>query len=152
LSDAIAFAPSICPLDRYSSSRDDRGYRPSRRDYDDNRYSGRRDTRDRDDRHNNRRDDYSSSRAGRYDDDRYGERNRYEDREHKNRSSRTDRDDRGRGREGGGRGWRDATPERRSPTPEGALPLSQRKRKATGWDLHAPGYERYSAMQAKATG
>ncbi|KAF9005919.1 hypothetical protein BDQ17DRAFT_1239571, partial [Cyathus striatus] len=41
---------------------------------------------------------------------------------------------------------------RRSPTPEGIVPLSQRKRKASGWDVHAPGYEQYTAMQAKQTG
>jgi len=58
-----------------------------------------------------------------------------------------------RGRGGGG-GKKDGlgTPERRSPTPEGAIPLSQRRRKASGWDVHAPGYEQYSAMQAKQTG
>ncbi|KAF9221321.1 hypothetical protein BS17DRAFT_768630 [Gyrodon lividus] len=28
----------------------------------------------------------------------------------------------------------------------------KRKRKASGWDVHAPGYEQYSAMQAKQTG
>ncbi|KAG5731470.1 Splicing factor U2AF 50 kDa subunit [Termitomyces sp. T112] len=60
------------------------------------------------------------------------------------------------GRERRGRGGRGkdgyGTPERRSPTPEGAVPLSQRKRKATGWDVHAPGYEQYTAMQAKQTG
>ncbi|KAI0073271.1 hypothetical protein K474DRAFT_1678020 [Panus rudis PR-1116 ss-1] len=44
------------------------------------------------------------------------------------------------------------TPERRSPTPPDAVPLSQRKRKASGWDVHAPGYEAYTAMQAKQTG
>ncbi|KAF8159687.1 hypothetical protein B0H34DRAFT_654826 [Crassisporium funariophilum] len=44
------------------------------------------------------------------------------------------------------------TPERRSPTPEGAAPISQRKRKASGWDVHAPGYEQYTALQAKQTG
>ncbi len=62
---------------------------------------------------------------------------------------------RGGGEGGGGRGkGRDGlgTPERRSPTPEGAVPLSQRRRKASGWDIHAPGYEQYSAMQAKQTG
>ncbi|KIM56285.1 hypothetical protein SCLCIDRAFT_1220435 [Scleroderma citrinum Foug A] len=56
---------------------------------------------------------------------------------------------------GGGRARKDAggaTPERRSPTPEGSVPLSQRRRKASGWDVHAPGYEQYSAMQAKQTG
>jgi splicing factor U2AF subunit len=34
----------------------------------------------------------------------------------------------------------------------GTVTLSQRKRKASGWDVHAPGYEQYSAMQAKQTG
>ncbi|KAJ8587317.1 hypothetical protein M405DRAFT_843260 [Rhizopogon salebrosus TDB-379] len=28
----------------------------------------------------------------------------------------------------------------------------RRRRKASGWDVHAPGYEQYSAMQAKQTG
>ncbi|KZT10083.1 uncharacterized protein LAESUDRAFT_645827 [Laetiporus sulphureus 93-53] len=41
---------------------------------------------------------------------------------------------------------------RRSPTPSDAVPISQRKRKASGWDVHAPGYEQYTAMQAKQTG
>ncbi|KAI0675518.1 hypothetical protein C8Q78DRAFT_1074535 [Trametes maxima] len=57
-------------------------------------------------------------------------------------------DRRGRGRHRDGLG----TPERRSPTPPEAVPLSQRKRKASGWDVHAPGYEQYTAMQAKQTG
>ena len=59
---------------------------------------------------------------------------------------RGDRRGRGKGRDGMG------TPERRSPTPEGAVPISQRKRKASGWDVHAPGYEQYTALQAKQTG
>lgn len=59
---------------------------------------------------------------------------------------RGDRRGRGKGKDGMG------TPERRSPTPEGAAPLSQRKRKASGWDVHAPGYEQYTALQAKQTG
>jgi hypothetical protein len=54
---------------------------------------------------------------------------------------------RGRGRERNG-----GSPDRRSPTPVGTVPISQRKRKASGWDVHAPGYEQYSAMQAKQTG
>ncbi|KAH9166726.1 hypothetical protein EDB89DRAFT_2075573 [Lactarius sanguifluus] len=54
---------------------------------------------------------------------------------------------RGRGRERNG-----GSPERRSPTPVGTVPLSLRQRKASGWDVHAPGYEQYSAMQAKQTG
>ncbi|CCM00255.1 uncharacterized protein FIBRA_02285 [Fibroporia radiculosa] len=57
-------------------------------------------------------------------------------------------DRRGRGRHRDGLG----TPERRSPTPPDATPLLQRKRKASGWDVHAPGYEQYTAMQAKQTG
>ncbi|EMD38847.1 hypothetical protein CERSUDRAFT_81656 [Gelatoporia subvermispora B] len=59
-----------------------------------------------------------------------------------------DRKGRGRRRERDGLG----TPERRSPTPPSAVPISQRKRKASGWDVHAPGYEQYTAMQAKQTG
>jgi splicing factor U2AF subunit len=47
---------------------------------------------------------------------------------------------------------RGGSPDRRSPTPVGTVTLSQRKRKASGWDVHAPGYEQYSAMQAKQTG
>ncbi|KAI0727520.1 hypothetical protein C8Q72DRAFT_441448 [Fomitopsis betulina] len=54
----------------------------------------------------------------------------------------------GRGKQRDGLG----TPERRSPTPSDAVPLTQRKRKASGWDVHAPGYEQYTAMQAKQTG
>jgi splicing factor U2AF 65 kDa subunit len=30
--------------------------------------------------------------------------------------------------------------------------LSQRRRKASGWDVCAPGYEQYTASQAKQTG
>ncbi|KAL6304612.1 hypothetical protein BKA93DRAFT_733086 [Sparassis latifolia] len=55
---------------------------------------------------------------------------------------------RGRGKNRDGLG----TPERRSPTPSDAVPISQRRRKASGWDVHAPGYEQYTAMQAKQTG
>ncbi|KAG6890092.1 hypothetical protein C0995_012041 [Termitomyces sp. Mi166 len=65
---------------------------------------------------------------------------------HKGRDDGRERRGRVRGKDGYG------TPERRSPTPEGAVPLSQRKRKATGWDVHAPGYDQYSALQAKQTG
>ncbi|CAL1714681.1 unnamed protein product [Somion occarium] len=57
-----------------------------------------------------------------------------------------DRRGRGKHREPAG------SPERRSPTPADAVPLSMRKRKASGWDVHAPGYEQYTAMQAKQTG
>jgi splicing factor U2AF subunit len=57
----------------------------------------------------------------------------------------------GAGGAGGRRGRRDSV-ERRSPTPENTLPLSQRKRKASGWNVTAPGYEQYTALQAKQTG
>ncbi|TFK71659.1 hypothetical protein BDN72DRAFT_427527 [Pluteus cervinus] len=69
-------------------------------------------------------------------------------------SHRGGREDGGGGGRRGGRRNRDGlgTPERRSPTPEGIVTLSQRKRKASGWDVHAPGYEQYSALQAKQTG
>jgi len=30
---------------------------------------------------------------------------------------------------------------RRVPSPEGSVSLSQRRPKASGWDVHAPGYE-----------
>ena len=43
-------------------------------------------------------------------------------------------------------------PEGRLTTPEGRVTLSQHRRKASRWDIHAPGYEQYSAMQAKQTG
>ena len=50
----------------------------------------------------------------------------------------------------GNRGRKEAgTPEGRSL--EGCVTLSQRRRKASGWDVHALGYE-YSAMQMKQTG
>jgi hypothetical protein len=85
---------------------------------------------DEDRRRDNRREDDHSHRRGRAEDSGSPQR----------------RGNRARGRDGLG------TPERRSPTPEGAVPLSQQKRKASGWDVHAPGYEQYSAMQAKQTG
>lgn len=130
----------------------DRGYREDRH------RSSRYEDRDRD-----RGDRYGSSRR----DDR---RERYPRdggpprRSHHDDDRRRDRESNGHHRRGreesspprrGGRGRKNdgfGTPERRSPTPEGAVPLSQRKRKATGWDVHAPGYEQYSAMQAKQTG
>lgn len=41
---------------------------------------------------------------------------------------------------------------RRSPTPEGTIPISKRPRKYTAWDVKAPGYENMSAMEAKISG
>jgi len=90
----------------------------------------------------------------RWDDDRCREFRR--DDEHGHRRGREEGSPARRGGGGGGQARKDAgggtTPERRSPTPEGSVPLSQRRRKASGRDVHAPGYEQYSAMQAKQTG
>src|SRR5258708_2646037 len=141
------------PVDRYPGRddggrppRDDRGHRSTRRDYDDDRY--RRDARD--DRYGGRYDDSRRSGGPRYEDDR-----RRPDDDHRPmpEDRRDDRRGRDRGRAGSS-GFRDdaPTPDRRSPTPPGAAPLSKRPRKASGWDLHAPGYEQYTASQAKATG
>jgi splicing factor U2AF subunit len=55
---------------------------------------------------------------------------------------------RGRGRDAGTFGQ----PERRSPTPEGTIPISKRKRPRTSWDVHAPGYENINAEVARMTG
>ncbi|KAJ4473829.1 hypothetical protein J3R30DRAFT_3296418, partial [Lentinula aciculospora] len=137
--------------DRYGSRRgggDDRGER--RGDRDRERYP--RGSREHDDRRP--RDDDRRPYRGREDDSHGPPR----DRERGERGERRGRGGgggggEGRGGGGGGGGRREATPpERRSPTPEGTVPLTQRRRKASGWDVHAPGYEQYSAMQAKQTG
>ncbi|PPQ63301.1 hypothetical protein CVT24_006746 [Panaeolus cyanescens] len=145
--------------DRHRSSRhDDRGGRSEREHRSDrDRYGGERergggsrrgdDRRDRD-RYDSRRDYDDGGRHGssRHDDRRRDFR-REDDYPPRNRDDGPPRGEkRGRGR------GRDGTPERRSPTPENTIPLSQRKRKASGWDVHAPGYEQYTAMQAKQTG
>ncbi|PPQ88715.1 hypothetical protein CVT25_009479 [Psilocybe cyanescens] len=161
--------------DRYRSSRDDRGGHRVGGDRGDREYRGDRDRgdryggdRDRGGRRGGDRDrgDRYSGRGGR-DDDHGGRPPRHDD--DRRRDHRAPRDDDfgpprgGHGRDDGAprgerRGGRPkgrdgmGTPERRSPTPEGAVPLSQRKRKASGWDVHAPGYEQYTAMQAKQTG
>ncbi|KIK09049.1 hypothetical protein K443DRAFT_128041 [Laccaria amethystina LaAM-08-1] len=159
--------------DRYRSSRHDdrdahRGDRDHRNDRD--RYGGDRerggghrrsggdDRRERD-RYSRLRDyDDQPRHSPRYEDDR--RRDFRGPREDDQGAVRSGRDDGGPPRGGGGGERRGrgkgkdglGTPERRSPTPEGAVPLSQRKRKASGWDVHAPGYEQYSALQAKQTG
>ncbi|KAE8209297.1 hypothetical protein CF327_g6698 [Tilletia walkeri] len=62
----------------------------------------------------------------------------------------------GRGRGGGD--WRNADAReasptiKRSPTPEGTIPLSQRQRKSNKWDLAPDGFEGIGALQAKASG
>ncbi|KAG8760660.1 hypothetical protein FRC14_002341 [Serendipita sp. 396] len=108
----------------------------------------RRDYRDRDDRF--RRDDRRDDRRPRerdYRDD-YRDRRRHEEDRYRRDDHRESRDDRGRREQKP----RNPSNERRSPTPPNAVPLSQRRRKASGWDVTAPGYEQYSAMQAKQTG
>lgn len=41
---------------------------------------------------------------------------------------------------------------RRSPTPEGTIPISERRHPSSKWDIPAPGFEGTSALAAKATG
>ncbi|KAF9453523.1 hypothetical protein P691DRAFT_771296 [Macrolepiota fuliginosa MF-IS2] len=127
--------------ERHRSSRHDDRDREGHRDRDRDRY-GRRDDERRDRYGRGRDDEHGGGRHGaRYEDDR---RHRRDDRDGR------PREDRGERRGGRGRGRE--SQERRSPTPEGCATLSQRKRKASGWDVHAPGYEQYTAMQAKQTG
>ncbi|KAI0367047.1 hypothetical protein BV20DRAFT_613301 [Pilatotrama ljubarskyi] len=151
---------------RHRDERDGGGHRDRDRERDRERYESRRhserdrDPRDRDRERYGRGGGASGGSVGREDYEEYARRHREDD--HRRRERRGDDDhghrrpprddDRGE-RRGRGR-HRDAlgTPERRSPTPPDAVPLSQRKRKASGWDVHAPGYEQYTAMQAKQTG
>ena len=92
----------------------------------------------------------------RWDDDRCREFRRDDERGHHRGREEGSPACRGGGGGGGGRARKDAgggaMPERRSPIPEGSVLLSQRRHKASGWDVHVPGYEQYSAMQAKQTG
>ncbi|KAG8682947.1 hypothetical protein FRC09_016415 [Ceratobasidium sp. 395] len=157
--------------DSSRSHRDDRDR--DRRSRHDDRDRDRRDhdrRRDGEDRYTPRRDDYDRRDRDRDRDrdrgDRYGggggDRRRYDDRPPRHRDDDRRRDgryddNRDRDRDRGGRGRRGGreehgTPERRSPTPEGAVPLSKRIRRASGWDVCAPGYEGYTALQAKHTG
>ncbi|OSD03088.1 hypothetical protein PYCCODRAFT_292085 [Trametes coccinea BRFM310] len=166
-----ALSPAERYGDRHHSSRDhdrgdrDRRHRDDHRDrdrerdrerYESRRHSerdgGHRDPRDRDrERYGRGREDYEEYARRHRDDDRRRERRGGDDEQpHGHRRPPRD-DDRGE-RRGRGRNREMGTPERRSPTPPDAVPLSQRKRKASGWDVHAPGYEQYTAMQAKQTG
>ncbi|KAG8744614.1 hypothetical protein FRC10_009839 [Ceratobasidium sp. 414] len=152
------------------SHRDDRDRDRDRRPRHDDRDRDRRDhdrRRDGEDRYTPRRDDHDRRDRDRGGDrERYNDRRRYDDRPPRHREDDRRRDDgrgrhdefrdrdRERGGRGGGRRGREehGTPERRSPTPEGAVPLSKRIRRASGWDVCAPGYEGYTALQAKHTG
>ncbi|KAJ7890668.1 hypothetical protein B0H14DRAFT_2690283 [Mycena olivaceomarginata] len=149
--------------DRYRSSRHDdrdgghrdRDHRGGDRDRDRDRHGG--DDRRERDRSSRSTRDYDDHPRRSYEDDRRPSYRRDDDRGSFGGGGRG-RDDGGfrggerRGRGGGRNKDGFGTPERRSPTPEGALPLSQRRRKASGWDVSAPGYEQYTAMQAKQTG
>lgn len=123
--------------------------------------------------------DYDRRRGGRREDDRYGGGRDYDRRSSRRDPHGDPYGDpyRGSGR-GGGRGgrygnayeedhrrgggggddWRggdarDSSPVlKRSPTPEGTIPLSERKRKASHWDERPQGFENMTALQAKATG
>lgn len=116
----------------------------------------------RDDRRRDRYDDRprydDRDRGGRYDDRRGPPPGRFDD-----RRGGPPRDGfRGGGGGGGGGGGRRGTrgengvfgsPNiRRSPTPEGTIPISKRSRKYTAWDVKAPGYESMNAMEAKFSG
>ncbi|EJF64234.1 hypothetical protein DICSQDRAFT_144911 [Dichomitus squalens LYAD-421 SS1] len=151
----------------HGRERGDRGERDRERDREryESRRHGERD-RDREPRDRDRDRERFGARGGREDYEEYSRRHRGDDDRRRERrgggeeehgghrrpprgggdDERGDRRGRGKHREGLG------TPERRSPTPPDAAPLSQRKRKASGWDVHAPGYEQYTAMQAKQTG
>lgn len=125
--------------ERYSSHRErpDRGERDRERD---------REQRDRD----RERGRYREEGRPRYDEER-----RREPREEERRRPHVNEEgspSRGAPRRGRGRERNGGSPDRRSPTPVGTVPLHMRQRKASGWDVHAPGYEQYSAMQAKQTG
>jgi splicing factor U2AF subunit len=140
--------------DHYDGDRDRGGGNGTRRGGGDDRRGG-----DRDKYSRGGRDGDDGRHPSRYDSDRRRDHRGPRDDEHAlpragGGTPREDAPPRGGDRRGRGGKGRDGmgTPERRSPTPEGAVPLSQRKRKASGWDVHAPGYEQYTALQAKQTG
>lgn len=129
--------------DRDSRRRDDRdshrerdGHRSNRdRDYGRDSRGGDRDYRD-NGRRSNGRDDYHGGGGGGY-----------------GNHPRNDRNDRsGAGRTASGVEVFGAGNAARSPTPEGTMPISKRKRPRTAWDIKAPGFETFTAMQAKMTG
>lgn len=113
---------------------------------------------------------YSTSRRSVEDRDHYsrrggGDRDRYGYEYRGNGGYHHDRYDRGYGgrrgddrRSRGGSGWREGPPEeagpviRRSSTPPGTRPISERVRKNSKWNMPPDGFESMSPMQAKATG
>ncbi|SNX87443.1 related to pre-mRNA splicing factor U2AF large chain [Melanopsichium pennsylvanicum] len=132
--------------DRRDRDRDDDDRRRRRRDddYHGGKVRGSRDGRDGRD----GRDAYSYRRDW---DDRYSgrrQRSRYDEDNYYHQRGSQCRSDDWRSAEG-----RDSSPSvRRSPTPEGTIPISERPRPNTKWDIPAPGFEGTSALAAKATG
>lgn len=156
--------------DRDDRHRDrDRDHRDRDRDRDDRDRRERHDRGDRYDRDDRRRDD-RGDRYGRDRGDR-GDRGDRRDRSPRRSRGHDDRGDRGgewrgggggggRGgggggrddwRQGGGRGGRGQSP-RRSPTPEGTIPLESRTVQPSLWDIAPPQFDGISAMEAKMTG
>ncbi|KAH0385938.1 hypothetical protein KCU92_g3095, partial [Aureobasidium melanogenum] len=143
------------------------GHRPRRDEYQGDTYSSSRDYRERE-----REDRYAGRRGGGREWDR-GDRgsDRRGDRRDDPRGGR-ERPDRGGDlfddRRGGGRGGRDRAPQqsidqKRSPSPPrkpkeptpdltDVVPILERKRRLTQWDIKPPGYENVTAEQAKLSG
>jgi splicing factor U2AF subunit len=161
---------------RRSRSPGHRGQRPSRRDGEVDSYSTSRDyrEREREDRYSGRdrrgggerewdRDRGSSRRDARRDeDDRPPRRDRdlFDDRRGGGGGGRRggragDRDDFG-GGQGRGERKKSATPppKKKEPTPDltDVVPIRERKRRLTQWDIKPPGYENVTAEQAKLSG
>ncbi|TIB36020.1 hypothetical protein E3P86_02584 [Wallemia ichthyophaga] len=134
--------------DRPRRDRDDDRYDRSRRrdDYD---RRARREDRERDFERYDRRDRDRSDRD-RYDDRRPRRSDRDRDDRRRIDRDRGDRADRDRGREDMDRSY--GTPKRRSPTPDNIVPLSQRKKQRSYWDIKPPGFEGITALQAKYSG
>ncbi|KIW15753.1 hypothetical protein PV08_05803 [Exophiala spinifera] len=141
-------------------------HRSSRRDYEDS-YSSSRDyrAREREDRYGSRRDDREWERdrgPRRRDDDRRRDRDLFDDRRggggggggggrDRDRGGREDRDEfaaQARGRKNS------PPPKKREPTPDltDVVPILERKRRMTQWDIKPPGYENVTAEQAKMSG
>ncbi|KAI9882576.1 MAG: hypothetical protein M1823_005675 [Watsoniomyces obsoletus] len=166
---------------RRSRSPGHRGGRPSRRDYEGDTYSSSRDyrEREREDRHSGRerRDErgWDRDRAftarreqRRDDDDRFGRRERDREPHREGPRERDPMDDRrgagrrdreGPGGAGAGAAARErkrsaSPPKKKEPTPDltDIVPILERKRRLTQWDIKPPGYENVTAEQAKLSG
>ncbi|PGH18935.1 hypothetical protein AJ80_04262 [Polytolypa hystricis UAMH7299] len=134
--------------------------RSSRRELEQDSYSSSRDyrAREREDRYRKDDREWDRERGDR------GERRREHRREDEDRAPRRDRelfDDRGqrpargRDRDFGKERKRSASPpKRREPTPDltDVVPILERKRRLTQWDIKPPGYENVTAEQAKLSG